>query len=248
MADSPHSEAVARDGFMIAEMPDWERPRERLEHHGAEALADVELLAILLRSGLRGHSVLELSREVLQAYDGDLDRLSRASVSELRAIRGIGTAKAVEIRAAFALAQRLCQVTALQKPVLDSPQAIARMFREPFRALAQEELHALLLDTRNRLLRDETITKGLVDRSQVHPREVFRRAIRESCSRIAIVHNHPSGDPTPSAADIACTKQLVAAGKVVGIEVIDHVVIGGGGGLSGREYVSLRAEGLMAEE
>jgi DNA repair protein RadC len=248
MADTNSPESPARYGFMIAEMPDWERPRERLEHHGAEALTDVELLAILLRSGLRGQSVLDLAREVLQAYDGDLDRLSRASVSELCAIRGIGPAKAVEIRAAFTLAQRLRQMTALQKPVLDSPQAIARMFREPFRSLHQEELHALLLDTRNRLLRDEIITKGLVDRSQVHPREVFRRAIRESCSRVAIVHNHPSGDPTPSAADIACTKQLVAAGKVVGIELVDHVVIGGGGGLAGREYVSLRAAGLMAEE
>lgn len=234
--------------FMIAEMPDRERPRERLQHHGAEALTDVELLAILLRSGLRGRSVLDLSRQVLQAYDDDLDRLSRATVDELRTIRGIGLAKAVEIHAAFALAQRLRQVTALQKPVLDSPQAIARMFRERFRTLQQEELHALLLDTRNRLLRDETITVGLVDRSQVHPREVFRRAIRESCSRLAIVHNHPSGDPTPSVADIACTKQLMAAGKVVGIEVIDHVVVGGAGGLPGREYVSLRAEGLMAEE
>ncbi|MBT7164967.1 MAG: DNA repair protein RadC [Victivallales bacterium] len=248
MTDTPRSEVPSRDGFMIAEMPDRERPRERLEHQGAEALTDVELLAILLRSGLRGCSVLDLSREVLQAYDGDLDRLSKASVNELRGIRGIGTAKAVEIRAAFALAERLRQVTALQRPVLDSPQSIARMFRERFRSLPQEELHALLLDTRNRLIRDETITVGLVDRSQVHPREVFRRAIRESCSRLAIVHNHPSGDPTPSAADIACTKQLIAAGKVVGIELIDHVVVGGGGGLAGREYVSLRAEGMMAEE
>lgn len=240
--------APDHDGFMIAEMPDRERPRERLMHQGAEALTDVELLAILLRSGLRGRSVLDLSRQVLQAYDGDLNRLSRATVDELRGIRGIGAAKAVEIHAAFALAQRLRQVTALQRPVLDSPQAIARMFRERFRSLHQEELHALLLDTRNRLLRDETITVGLVDRSQVHPREVFRRAIRESCSRLAIVHNHPSGDPTPSAADIACTKQLMAAGKVVGIELVDHVVIGGGGGLADREYVSLRAEGLMAED
>lgn len=234
--------------FMIAEMPDRERPRERLQHHGAEALTDVELLAILLRSGLRGRSVLDLSRQVLQAYDDDLDRLSRATVDELRGIRGIGPAKAVEIHAAFALAQRLRQLTALQKPVLDSPQAIARMFRERFRTLQQEELHALLLDTRNRLLRDETITIGLVDRSQVHPREVFRRAIRESCSRLAIVHNHPSGDPTPSQADVACTKQLMAAGKVVGVEVVDHVIVGGAGGLPDREYVSLRAEGLMAEE
>ncbi|MDX9980436.1 MAG: DNA repair protein RadC [Lentisphaeria bacterium] len=239
-------ESVQR--FMIAEMPDRERPRERLQHHGAEALTDVELLAILLRSGLRGRSVLDLARQVLQAYDDDLDRLSRATVDELRGIRGIGLAKAVEIHAAFALAQRLRQVTALQKPVLDSPQAIARMFRERFRTLQQEELHALLLDTRNRLLRDETITVGLVDRSQVHPREVFRRAIRESCSRLAVVHNHPSGDPTPSQADIACTKQLLAAGRVVGIEVVDHVIVGGAGGLPGREFSSLRAEGLMNEE
>ena len=105
-----------------------------------------------------------------------------------------------------------------------------------------------LLDRKQRVLRVVDVSRGTLDSSIVHPREVFRRAIRESCSRLAIVHNHPSGDPTPSAADIACTKQLMAAGKVVGIELIDHVVVGGGGGLAGREYVSLRAEGMMAEE
>jgi DNA repair protein RadC len=230
---------------LIAELPDRERPRERLVAKGADSLSDTELLAILLRSGPRGRSVLLLARDLLAAFDGDLARLAAAAVGELRQVRGIGPAKAVEIHAAFALARRLAAHMSGERPRLEGPAEVAALLRETFRNAKQEVFHALLLDTKHFLIRDEQVTIGLVDRSHVHAREVFRSAIRESCSRIILAHNHPSGDPTPSAQDISCTRNLVAAGKVVGIDVLDHVVIGQRTPTRSRDYMSFREENLL---
>jgi DNA repair protein RadC len=230
---------------LIAEMPDRERPRERLIHRGADALSDTELLAILLRSGPRGSSVVDLARRLLSSFDGNLAQLAAANLTELCAIHGIGMAKAVEIRAAFTLAARLAETQVLKRPRLESPIEVTTLMREHFRNLKQEEFHALLLDTKHALIRDELVTIGLLDRSQVHAREVFRTAIRESAARILLVHNHPSGDPTPSSQDIACTRELVAAGKLVGITVLDHVVVGHRSPERIKEYVSFREENLL---
>ncbi|MBT4821529.1 MAG: DNA repair protein RadC [Lentisphaerae bacterium] len=232
---------------LIAELPERERPRERMMRHGADALSDAELVALVLRNGVRGRSVLSLSRDVLAAFRGDLGRLSSATIGELRAIRGIGVAKAVELRAAFALAKRLAVQGIPEACKVSGPGDVMGLFREHFRGAMQEEFHALLLNTKHCLMRDECITLGLVDRSHVHAREVFRTAIREGCSRIVLVHNHPSGDPTPSPQDITCTRQLKEAGDIVGIAVIDHVIVARPGVRAGRQYVSFREEGLLEE-
>jgi DNA repair protein RadC len=230
---------------LIADLPSHERPRERLLAVGSEALGDAELLAILLRTGTRERSALDLARDVLARFEGDITRLAACAVTDLRAVRGIGRTKAVEVQAAFALARRLAAAVGRQRPRLQSPAEVATLLREAFRGRAQEEFHALLLDTRNDLLRDVLITVGLVDRTQVHAREVFRDAIRENCSRLILAHNHPSGDPTPSSQDIDCTKSLTAAGKVIGIEVLDHVVLGTRTAARPRDYVSFREAGLL---
>lgn len=234
-----------RSTYLIAEMPDHERPRERLESVGADALSDTELMAILLRTGRAGRSVIDLARDVLNAFQGDLSKIAQAGLNELREIRGIGRAKAIEIRAAFTLAHRLSIREKKQAPRLESPASVADLMREYFRPKQQEEFHALLLDTKHALMRDECITVGLVDRSQAHAREVFRTAIRESCSRLILAHNHPSGDPTPSAQDISCTKNLVSAGKIIGIQVLDHVIIGARTVDRPRDFLSMREENLM---
>jgi DNA repair protein RadC len=168
-----------------------------------------------------------------------------ASLAELRNVRGIGPAKAVEIKAALSLGSRLNGGNRLRNRRLVGPAAIALAMRDSFAGKRQEEFHVLLLDAKNRLIRDELVTKGLVDRSQVHAREVFRSAIRESCSRVVLVHNHPSGDPTPSAPDVSATAMLVKAGNVVGISVMDHVILGSPSPERPMGYLSMREEKLV---
>lgn len=232
-------------GYLIAEMPDCERPRERLEHRGADALSDAELLAILLRTGREGRSSVDVAREALITFGGSLDGLAEATLGELRRVRGIGRAKAVEIKAALSLACRIGGGDRLRSRRLSGPAAIALAMREKFLGKRQEEFHVLLLDAKHRLIGEELVTRGLVDRSQVHAREVFRTAIRESCCRIVLVHNHPSGDPTPSSPDVAATASLVSAGKIVGIEVMDHVIIGAPSPERPLGYLSMREEGIV---
>lgn len=229
----------------IAEMPESERPRERLLEFGADALSNTELLAILLRTGNARCSVVTLARRVLDRFDGDLSRIANANACELQELDGIGIAKAVEITAAFALAKRLSRMARREPVRLTAPAHVVDYMRETFRGKRQEEFHVLLLDTKHGVIRDHCVTVGLVDRSQVHAREVFRPAIREACSRVLLVHNHPSGDPTPSEQDITCTRSLVAAGRIVGIEVLDHVVVGHADEGGGREFMSFREEGLL---
>ncbi len=215
-----------RSEHMMADLPVQERPRERLLYGGAGALADHELLAILLRTGAKDRSVRHLAMDVLKAFDGNLSALATAEISELCAVRGVGEAKAIELRAAFALAHRLSTRPEIDRPAVQSPQDAADIFREHFLEKEKEEFHVILLDTKHFVIRTEPVTVGLVDRSQIHPREVFRSAIRNNCSRIVLIHNHPSGDPTPSKQDIAATKNLVKSGEIIGIEVLDHVVMG----------------------
>ncbi len=231
--------------LLIADMPGHERPRERLQRYGPEVLSDAELVAILLRTGRRGVSAVDLARHVLHTFEDSLNRLARARFAEIQRIPGVGLAKAVQICAAFELAKRLAAETEPEQPGLHEPADVCALLRESFRTVSQEEFHVLLLDAKNHLLRRARITLGLVDRTQIHPREVFQLAIRENCSRVLLVHNHPSGDPTPSAQDIAANRQLVEAGKIIGIEVLDHIIIANPARARGRKFVSFREENLM---
>lgn len=231
--------------FLIAEMPDCERPRERLESRGAEALSDAELLAILIRTGRSGRSALDVARDLLVTFGGKLDRVTDATLDELRAVPGIGPAKAIEISAALALASRIGPGRRLRHQRLLSPAAVALAVRDQFHGKKQEEFHVLLLDQKSRLIADRTITRGLVDKTPVHPREIFRPAIRESCSRIILVHNHPSGDPTPSRQDITATKVLTEAGELLGIKVIDHLIVGAESAGYPMGYLSMKEEKIV---
>jgi DNA repair protein RadC len=232
-------------GLRIAEIPPHNRPRERLMKHGARKLHDAELLAIILRTGTRGRSALDLAWSVVAAFDGDLKRVATAGIKELCQIPGVGKAKAIEIQAALELARRLGEGEAPARTIIHSSSDVANLLRGHFAGRKQEEFHVLMLDAKNGVLKDSCVTVGLLDRSQVHAREVFCMAIRENCSRIILAHNHPSGDPNPSPQDIACTKILVQAGELVGIPVMDHIIVGRRTLNRPSDYLSFKDSNLM---
>ena len=208
----------------IKDLPDSEKPRERLVEHGADALKHSELIAILLRTGMKGASAIQVAEQVLQKF-ATLDNLSRASLADLRQIKGIGRDKAVTLVAAFTLARKMAAELQRESPVLDNPAAIALMLREENRVHEVEFFSVVLLNTRRKLIRVEQITQGTLDTILVHPREVFKSAIAAGAAAIVLVHNHPSGDPSPSEADIKVTRDLIRAGQLLKIEVLDHVII-----------------------
>jgi DNA repair protein RadC len=208
----------------IREMPQDERPREKLVAHGAAALADAELIAILLRTGLPGANAVDVARELLQRY-GSLAGLSRCSVKEIATIRGVGTAKAVQLVAAFGLGQRLARET-LVRQKLDSPELVHDLVAPELRTLHKESLRVLLLDTRYHFIRMEEVSLGSVNESIAHPREVFRPALIASAYAVIVVHNHPSGDPSPSQSDHSLTRRLAEAAELLQIKLLDHIIIG----------------------
>lgn len=214
-----------------------DRPRERLLKHGPSVLSDSELLAVILRTGTKGENVLNMCSRILSTYN--IQQLSRISPSRLQEIRGVGSAKAAEIASVFELARRLETFTEEDKPRISSPDAVYRYIYPKLRELKKESFIALHLDTKNRLIREETVSVGSLNANIVHPREVFKTAIQESAAAIIVAHNHPSGDPAPSQNDIDITKKLVESGKVVGIEVYDHIIIGNG------RYLSLKEQNLI---
>ncbi|MEN9362207.1 MAG: hypothetical protein RL095_3742 [Verrucomicrobiota bacterium] len=228
----------------ISELAEAERPREKLMQAGVASLSDAELIGIILGSGCADTSAVELGRQLLSRVDGQLGRLGRQEVQELRRAKGIGAAKACSLRAVFELARRLARELPVEQPLLSEPATVARLVLSRIEAPEQEEFHIVLLDTRNRFLRSEMITRGTIDRSTVHPREVFRRAVRHDCARIIVAHNHPSGDPSPSPQDLKVTEGLISAGQIMGIEVLDHVIVGSAAHGPLR-YCSLREEGRV---
>ena len=228
----------------IKDQPASERPRERLVAHGAEALSNAELIAILLRTGLKGANAVEVGRQLLQKF-GSLQSLALASVDDLRAVKGIGRDKAVTLVAAFALAQKMAKELQEESPVLDNPENVVRLVRAKNLLLETEQFQVLLLNTRKRLIRAEKISDGTLDTVLVHPREVFRSAISANAAAIVLVHNHPSGDPTPSEADIKVTRDLIRAGQLLKIEVLDHVIIGRATNERAKDYASLRELGYF---
>lgn len=229
----------------IKDMAEQDRPRERLAAEGAEALSSAELVAILLRTGRQGFSAIDIARQLLAQFQ-TLDRLSRATVEELRGIKGIGRDKAIALRSAFALAQRMAREIQLEAPVLDTPERVADLLREENRLYDAEQFQVLLLNTRRRLIRVERLARGTLDTVLVHPRDVFKLAIAGNASAVVLVHNHPSGDPTPSEADIRVTRDLIRAGQLLKIEVLDHVILGRRTAERGQDYTSLRQLGYFA--
>ncbi|MGP8320649.1 MAG: RadC family protein [Methanosarcinaceae archaeon] len=221
----------------IHDMPHEERPRERLMKYGAESLSNAELLAIILRTGSRKENVLNMSTRILSEYS--LKQLSLANVAKLMEIHGIGDAKASQITAMFELARKLEAFTDEPKRKIKSPADVYSILYPKMREQKKEKLTALYLDTKNQILREEVVSIGTLNANIVHPREIFKSALLESSASVILAHNHPSGDPTPSKEDIAVTKKLIEGGKLLGIDVLDHVIIGDG------RYVSLKDEGLV---
>lgn len=228
----------------LKDQPASERPRERLVALGAEALSQAELIAILLRTGLKGMNAVEVGRHLMQQF-GSLHGLARASVDDLKKVKGIGRDKAVTLVAAFALAHKMAKELQDESPVLDTPEAVVNLLRARNLRLGVEQLQVLLLNTRRRLIRVETVTDGTIDTLLVHPREVFKSAIAANAAGIVLAHNHPSGDPTPSEADIKVTRDLIRAGQLLKIEVLDHVIIGRATPERPKDYVSLRELGYF---
>ena len=223
----------------VSIIPEEDRPRERLWSLGPAALTTAELLAIVLGTGGGGQDVLELARQLLDVGEGSLRRLAQRPSAELLQSPGIGLTKAARLIAAFELGSRAAREERPRVHRIREPEDVLRLFGPRLRDLQVEEFHLLALDSQSQVLREVLITRGLLNSSLVHPREVFRAAIAEAAAGIIVVHNHPSGDPTPSAEDRAATKQLCSAGRLLDVPVYDHVII------AGDRFVSFATAGLL---
>ncbi|MCG7386524.1 DNA repair protein RadC [Paenibacillus sp. ACRRY] len=228
--ESPH--------YMMRDIPHEERPRERMMEYGAGALSHAELLAILLRTGTRQESAVHMAQRILTEAGG-IRSLMDMSLNELTAMKGIGMAKAVQLKAGIELGHRIAKSRRVQSPSIRTPRDAADILLEQLRYLQKEHFVCLFLNSKNHIIAQETLSMGSLNASIVHPREVFRAAIKCSSASIVCAHNHPSGDPTPSPEDIQITKRLIEAGSIVGIDVLDHIIIGDG------TYVSLKEKGLV---
>jgi DNA repair protein RadC len=232
---------VNEPSFYHSKIKDWpvnERPREKLINHGPEVLTEAELLAILIGSGSGKVTAVDLAKTLFVEHK-TLRSLAALSVADLKQFKGIGDARAVTIAAAFELARRLQSSPDAERRIIKSPSDIAEQFIPTLRDLQQEVFLVILLNSANKIIKEITITKGLLNSSLTHPREVFRHAIVEHAASVILMHNHPSGNPEPSQEDISITKQIVEAGKVVGIPVHDHIIIAGG------NFTSLAERGLI---
>jgi DNA repair protein RadC len=221
----------------IKELPSSERPRERLLHYGVNALSNGELLAIILRTGTGGENVVRVAQRLLATFGG-LAGLAQASTAELIAEKGLGPAKTAQLKAALELGRRLLVELPEERPQIRSPADAANLVMSEMSLLEQEHLRVMLLDTKNRVLATPTVYVGSLNTSLIRVGELFREAIRANCASLIVAHNHPSGDPTPSPEDVAVTKQIVEAGTLLDIEVLDHLIIGQ------HRFVSLKERGL----
>jgi DNA repair protein RadC len=223
--------------YRITDLAESERPRERLAKLGPRALTNAELLAILLRVGVPGENAVQVGQRLLQEFGG-VTGLHRSGFDEVCAQHGVGPAKAAQIKAALELGYRLTLESPEERPTVHSPEDAAALVRYDMSALEQEQLRVMLLDTRNRVLDIPKVYQGSLNSSQVRIGELFKSAIRRNAAAVIIIHNHPSGDPTPSPDDVAITRAIVQAGKLLDIDVLDHLVIGAG------RHVSLKERGL----
>jgi len=230
---------LLKKSFTIHDLPASERPRERLQKFGVEALSAQELLALIMGRGISGESVTVTAQRLLTQF-GSLKGISLATVEEMATVRGIGIAKASQIKAAFELANRLdSYADVADKPLIRKSEDVVSLVRGRLRGKQKEYFLALLIDSRGQLIKISEISVGSLDASIVHPREVFKEAIAASAASVLFVHNHPSGNPEASDEDIDLTNRLLAAGNIVGIDVLDHIIIGN------RDYVSLKSRGLF---
>ena len=228
-----------RGALTIRELPHSERPRERMRSLGAQALSTAELIATILGTGGTGGSALQCAQSVLDYAGGSLGRLAGMPLAGLTRVHGGGQARATAVHAALELGRRLSLEARDAGVPLRGPQDVVAVYAPRLQELPVEEFHVAVLDAQHRLERDVLVTRGLLNSSLVHPREVFREAIAERAAAVILVHNHPSGDPTPSAEDRAVTEQLVAAGRLLDIPVHDHIIVGRG------RYVSFAEAGLL---
>ena len=228
-----------KDSFTVRDLPLNERPRERLLKLGSEALSAQEILALILGRGIKGESVMVTSQKLLSRF-GNLKGIANASVEELSEIKGVGLAKAAQIKAALELSKRLeGDAGEKQKPMVKSPEDVVNIVKSQLKGRKKEHFLVLCLDTRNRVINCRPVSIGSLDTSIVHPREVFHEAVSASAASVVFVHNHPSGDPEPSKEDVELTKRLVKAGEIIGVDVLDHIVV------CDRSYLSLKAKNLL---
>jgi DNA repair protein RadC len=228
-----------KNSFTVHDLPLCERPRERLLKLGSEALSVQEILAVILGRGNKGESVMDISQKLIKRFRS-LRGVANASVEELTQTKGIGPAKAAQIKAALELSRRLeAHGDEKPKPVLKSPDDVVAEVRSKLKGKKKEHFLVLCLDTRNRLLNDRLVSMGSLDTSVVHPREVFKEAVSACAASVIFAHNHPSGDPEPSKEDIELTKRLVKAGEIIGIDVLDHIIV------CDKSYLSLKARNLF---
>jgi DNA repair protein RadC len=222
---------------LIRDLPESERPRERLQAYGPSSLSTSELLAIILRTGTRSESVINLGSRLLAQFHG-LAGIAKASLADLCEVRGLGVAKAAQLKAALELGKRLMVASPEERPQVKSPSDVANLLMLEMGFLEQEHLRVVLLDTKNHVLGMPTIYVGSLNTSVMRVGELFREAVRANAAAVIVVHNHPSGDPTPSPEDINITRQIVEGGKLLDIDVLDHLIIGQ------QRYVSLKERGL----
>jgi DNA repair protein RadC len=228
-----------KDSFTVHDLPLSERPRERLSKLGSEALSSQEVLALILGRGIKGESVIVTAQKLLSKF-GNLRNLASASMEELTQIKGIGPAKAAQIKAAFELSKRLENSSSKgPKVTVKSPEDVIKAAGSQIKGKKKEHFLVLCLDTRNHLINTHTVSVGSLDCSIVHPREVFKEAISSCAASVIFVHNHPSGDPTPSEDDIKLTKRLVEASEIIGIDVLDHIII------CDEDHLSMKAKNLF---
>lgn len=223
----------------LMELPISERPREKAQRHGMQQLSNAELLAILLQTGTRRESALELANRLLGQTQSGLSELSHFTLRQLMELPGIGPAKATTLQACFEIGRRQQLVVAESAPRMNSPEAVADRVRGRLAHLRREVFLVLQLNVKNDVIAEEIVSQGTINSSIVHPREVFQTAIKNGAAAIIVTHNHPSGDPSPSDEDIQVTKRLVETGKIIGIPLLDHVIIGRG------DCFSLKAHGML---
>jgi DNA repair protein RadC len=236
---------IESGALRVRDMPERLRPREEMARLGVRNVGDDVLLAVILRSGMQGKNVLTLARQLLEEF-GSLTALAMASEDELMRVGGMGDVKAKTLQAALDIGRRLTQEAAPPRVRVVTPEDAARLLREEVRALDREVFWVLVMDAKNRLKgRPVDVTQGLLDASLVHPREVFQEAIRSGAAAVVLVHNHPSGDATPSAEDVRVTRQLIEAGRIVDIKVLDHVILGKPPADGGKDFLSMREQGIV---
>lgn len=223
----------------VKDLPLSERPYEKFELCGPSALSDAELLAIIIRSGSKKERSIELAQRILGIKKQGIRGIYDLSLEDLQQVSGIGRVKSIQIKAIAELSKRISKNNAVTKLKISSPGSIAKIYMEELRYLQQEHLKIVFLDTKNQIISDEFLTVGTVNASLINPREVFIEALKHNAVHVILLHNHPSGDPTPSREDILITKRVINAGEIIGIKLIDHIIIGDG------DYISLKEQGLF---